>query len=73
MATRRTEAALRDPAAIDEGVERKAAARANVVEILAGAVVELFLRQGRGPSADEAQPSRKASKSTVSRQIRGPQ
>ena len=48
-----------------------AAARPEVVEILAGAVMELLLQRGPGPSPDEAPRLPKAPNSPISRQIRG--
>lgn len=50
-----------------------AARRADVVEMLAGAVLELLLRQERCPSLDRPLARGRAPKSAISRHIRSPQ
>lgn len=50
-----------------------ATTRAEVVEILAGAVLELLLQPESCPSPDEAPGPQKAADSTTSGQIRGSQ
>lgn len=55
----------------DADAERAAATRAEVVEILAGAVIELLLRRGAGPSPDEAPRPPRATNFAVCGQIRG--
>lgn len=47
------------------------AARADVVDILAGAVVELLLQQGPHPSPDDAPSPENGSNTAIPRQIRG--
>jgi hypothetical protein len=54
----------------DADGERAAAARADIVEILAGTVQALLLQRGPRPSSDEALHPRPALNSAVSDQIR---
>jgi hypothetical protein len=68
VATRETDRDLRDPR--DADLER-AAAHAEVVEILAGAAVSLLLQQGPHPSPDDAPPPEKGSNTAIPRQVRG--
>jgi hypothetical protein len=72
VATRRTEAALRDAPPVVRRPGMEFAVRAGVVEILAGALLELLVAPPPRPSPDEAQPSRSVPKSAVFRHIRGP-
>lgn len=50
-----------------------AATRADVIEILAGAVLALHLQGGRRPSPDEAPRSQKALNSAISGPFRAPE
>lgn len=67
MATRRTDRNRGESG----GNASAASLRNEVVEILAGAVVELFFRKGREPSPDGPLHSRLAVNSATSGQIRG--
>lgn len=49
------------------------ARRADVVEVLAAAVLELHLGRASGPSSDEPLGPRQALNSAISAQIRAPQ
>ena len=72
VATSRAEAVPRVAEIVEEGPGTNAATRAGVVEILAGALLELLVAPPLRPSPDDAQPARRVPKSAVSRHIRGP-
>ena len=71
MATSRTNGNRHDPR--DPDRERAAAARAEVVDILAGAVLSLLLQRGPRPSPDEALGPRKALNLALSGPFRTPE
>lgn len=71
MAARETDRNRREPRDADRG--RATPARAEVIEILAGAVLALLLQRSPRPSPDEVPHPEKGSNTATSGQIRGPQ
>ena len=71
MATGRTEGVPRDREGVDGQVRTKAATRAEVIEILAGAVLALILQRDTDPSLDGPLRPPQAPYPATSRQIRG--